>query len=148
MGMSNRLLAYLTGMVILGMVILLSLNMTTLLSGQPRTQTYLRYNDVRGIAVKHNNLLYTLNFNQQNKVVDIINRAVRVLGVKPGKRQPPAIESLIVYQFDGKPDLVINPIAYVDNNLVFSVAQWESEGYLMEVSEGALQTLLSQAYDP
>lgn len=145
--MSNRLLVYLTSLVIAGMIVLLSLNLTSIFSGKARNQTYLRYNEVRGMAVKHNNLLYTLNFDQQNQVIDILNHSVRVLGVKPGKRQPPKIETMIVYQFDDKADLVINPIAYVDGNLVFSVPQWASEGYFMEVSDGALQTLLSQSYD-
>ncbi len=145
--MNNRTLVYLTSLVIGGMIILLALNMTSILTGQPEGQTYLKYNDVRGMAISHNNLLYTLDFVQQNKLIDIINRSVRVVGVKPGKRQKPDIEKIVVYQFEGKPDLTINPIAYVDNNLVFSVSQWESEGYLMEISNGALQTLLSQAYD-
>lgn len=146
--MNNRTFVYLTGLVIIGMLVLLALNMTSILTGQPEGQEFLKYNHVRGMAVDHNQLLYTLNFNQQNRVIDIINRSVRVVGVKPGKRQKPDINKIIVYQFDGKPDLIINPIAYVDDNLVFSVPEWESEGYLMELSEGNLQKLLSKTYDP
>lgn len=145
--MNNRTLVYLTGFVILGMVVLLGLNMTNLLKGQSKTQTYLKYNHVRGMAIDHQKLLYTLNFQQQNEVIDILNESVRVVGVKPGKRKKPDFEKVIVYQFDGKPDLIIKPIAYVGNNLVFSVAEWNPEGYLMELSEGKLQTLLSKSYD-
>lgn len=146
--MNNRTVVYLTIMVVVGLVVLLAINMSSILTGQPGNQTYLKYNDVRGMAVDHNDLHFTLNFTQQNKVIDIINRSVRVVGVKPGKRQKPDIEKIVIYQFDGKPDLVITPIAYVDNNLVFSIPNWEKDGYLMEVSEGTLQTLLSQTYDP
>lgn len=146
--MNNRTLVTMTCLVILGMLVLLGLNMTTIMSGQPANEKYLRYNHVRGMAINHNQVLYTLNFNQQNKVIEILNRSVRVVGVKPGKRQKPAIDKIIVYQFDGKPDLIISPVAYVDNNLVFSVPEWEEEGYLMELSEGGLQTLLSKTYDP
>jgi hypothetical protein len=146
--MTNRTLLYLTLLVIFGMAILFAINMTSILTGQPESQTYLQYNNVRGMAVAHNQLLYTLNFKQQNQVIDILNRAVRVVGVKPGKRQKPTIEKIVVYQFDNKPDLIINPIAYVDQNLVFSIPQLEKDNYLMELSEGDLQQLLSQTYDP
>lgn len=146
--MNNRTLVYSTSLVILGMLILLGLNMTAIMSGKPENEKFLRYNHVRGMAVNHNQVLYTLNFTQQNKVIDILNRSVRVVGVKPGKREKPAIDQIIVYQFDGKPDLIINPVAYVDKNLVFSAPEWEPEGYLMELSEGDLQTLLSKTYDP
>lgn len=145
--MNNRTLVYLTSLVILGMLVLLALNMTSILTGQPIGQTYLRFNHVRGMAINHDQLLYTLNFSQQNQIIEILNRSVRVVGVKPGKRQKPDFEKIIVYQFDNKPDLVINPIAYVDKNLVFSVPEWEAEGYLMELSEGDLQDLLSKTYD-
>ncbi len=146
--MNNRTLVYSTSLVILGMLILLGLNMTAIMSGKPENEKFLRYNHVRGMAVNHNQVLYTLNFTQQNKVIDILNRSVRVVGVKPGKREKPAIDQIIVYQFDGKPDLIINPVAYVDKNLVFSAPEWEPEGYLMELSEGDLLTLLSKTYDP
>ena len=145
--MKNRTLVFLTSFVILGMLALLALNMKSILMGQALNQTYLKYNHVRGMAVKANQLLYTLNFKQQNQVIDILNRSVRVVGVKPGKRQRPEIENIVIYQFDGKPDLVINPIAYVDKNLVFTVPEWEQEGYLMELSGGNLQNLLSTTFD-
>ena len=146
--MSNRTLVYLTTLVILAMAILLGVNMQSILTGQPENQTYLRYNDVRGMAVNHNQLLYTLNFKQQNTVIDILNEAIRINEIKPGNRQPPNIEQLIIYQFDNKPDIVITPIAYVDQNLVFSAPLWGEDGFLMELSEGRLKELLSQTYDP
>src|SRR5271157_3993529 len=121
--MNNRTLVYSTSLVILGMLILLGLNMTAIMSGKPENEKFLRYNHVRGMAVNHNQVLYTLNFTQQNKVIDILNRSVRVVGVKPGKREKPAIDQIIVYQFNGKPDLIINPVAYVDKNLVFSAPE-------------------------
>lgn len=144
--MKNRTLVYLTSFVILGMLVLLGLNMSSLMTGH-RVETYLKYNHVRGMAINHNELLYTLNFNQQNEVIEILNHSVRVVGVKPGKRKKPDFEKIVVYQFDGKPDLIVKPIAYIGNNLVFSVAEWNPEGYLMEISEGKLQTLLSKSYD-
>ncbi len=146
--MTNRTLIYLTALVLIGMVTLFAINMTSILTGKPEDQTYLKYNHVRGMAVSHNQMLYTLNFKQQNDVIEILNRTVRVVGVKPGKRQRPGIDKIIVYQFNDQPDLVITPIAYVDNNLVFSVPAWNPNGFFMEVSNGRLHQLLSQTYDP
>ncbi|KIC72792.1 MULTISPECIES: hypothetical protein [Candidatus Protochlamydia] len=146
--MTNKTLVYLTFLVLIGMAILFALNMTSLLSGQPDNQTYLKYNQVRGIAVSHNKKLYTLNFKQQNDLIEILNRAVRVVGVKPGKRQRPNIDQIIIYQFKDQPDIVITPIAYVDNNLVFSAPSWNKDTYLMEISDGRLLQLISQTFDP
>ncbi|MBS4163969.1 Uncharacterized protein PRO82_001278 [Candidatus Protochlamydia amoebophila] len=146
--MTNKTLVYLTFLVLIGMAILFALNMTSLLSGQPDNQTYLKYNQVKGIAVSHNKKLYTLNFKQQNDLIEILNRAVRVVGVKPGKRQRPNIDQIIIYQFKDQPDIVITPIAYVDNNLVFSVPSWNKDTYLMDISDGRLLQLISQTFDP
>ncbi|MBA2367921.1 MAG: hypothetical protein H0V82_02720 [Candidatus Protochlamydia sp.] len=145
--MSNRTLLFLTALVILGMITLFALNMQSILSGHPDDQTYLKYNHVRGVAVSYNDMLYTLNFDQQNELISILNRSVRVVGVKPGKRKKPDIEQIIIYQFNDQPDLIIKPVAYVDNNLVFSAPAWNSDGYLMEISDGRLDQLLAQTYD-
>ena len=146
--MSNRTLISFTALVILGMAILLGLNMNQILTGQPESQTYLNYNEVRGMAISHHQLLYTLNFTQQNKVIGLLNKAVRIAELKATERQPPDFDHLVIYQFNHKPDLIIKPIAYVDQNLIFSVPEWYKDGYLMELSEGDLQQLLSQTYDP
>lgn len=145
--MKNRTLITVTGLVILGMIILLALNMTSLLTGKPKNRTYLQYNEVRGMAIGYHQLLYTLNFTQQNQVIDILNRSVKVIGVKPGKRERPEVDKIVVYQFEGKPDLIITPVAYIDDNLVYSVPQWEREGFLMELSGGDLRDLLSTTFD-
>ncbi len=145
--MDNRTLFILTGLVLLGMILLLGLNLTNILTGEPSNQVYLKYNDVRGMAVSRNQLLYTLNFQQQNSVIDILNKALPIDEIKSGQRQQPNIQQMIIYQFQGKPDIVLTPIAYVDRNLIFSAPQWQHNGYLMELSEGDLQTLLSQTYD-
>jgi hypothetical protein len=130
------------------MLVLLALNMTDILTGQPSNQTYLKYNDVQGMAISHNRLLYTLNFKQQNTIIDLLNLAVPITEIKPGKRQPPNIEKLTIYQFQGQPPIVLTPIGYdASQNLIFSAPQWVQNGYLMDLSEGDLKNLLSQTYD-
>ncbi len=145
--MDNRTLLIMTACVFAAIALLFAINLKTLVTGQPINQTYLKYNDIRGMAVGKNQLLYTLDFQQQNSVADFLNRAVRVVGVKPGKRQKPDIDQIVIYQFNGKPDIVLTPVAYVDGNLVFTAPAWVDQGYLMEISSGDLQKLLSQSYD-
>lgn len=145
--MSNRTLFFLTALVILSMVTLFAFNLTNILTGQPPNQIYLKYNDVRGMAISHNQMLYTLNFQQQNTIIDILNKAKPINEIKSDKRQPPNIDKLVIYLFEDKPDIVFTPIAYIDKNLVFSIPALVPNGYFMELSEGDLQQLLAQTYD-
>jgi hypothetical protein len=136
-----------TGLMIAAVVVLFAVNLGSVLSGKGGLQTYLKYNEVKGIAVKHNNLLYTLNFQQQNDLITFINESVPALSLNNGVRQPPDIEQIIIYQFGDKPDLVITPITYLNNQLVYSMPQWDNKRPLMEMSNGQLRKLLSQTYD-
>ena len=146
--MSNRTIFILTFAVLAGMGILLAMNVLSFLGGHPAGQTYLKYNDVRGIAVGHSGLLYTLNFQQQNDVIELINRSAPITEIKAGKRQQPNIEKIVVYLFGNQPPLTITPIAYVNENLVFSVPAWSHDGYFMDLSDGDFHKLLAQTYDP
>lgn len=146
--MSNRLLLFMTALVLVGMATLLALNLNSIFTGIPGLSTsYLDHNDVKGMAVEHNKMLYTLNFTQQNDIIDILNRSVKLSEIEPGPRQRPTIEHLTIYRF-GADNLVLTPIAYVNNNLIYSLPQWNANGFLMETSNGRLQKLLSQTYDP
>ncbi len=145
--MSNRTLIYATVLVVASMLVLLGLNLSSILTGEPTTPRYLHRNQIRGMAVGHRQLLYTLNFAQQNQIVDLLNEAIQVEGIPSGNREAPDIDALVVYTFDDKPEVKLQPIAYIDHNLLFSAPAWTSSGYLMERSEGDLQKLLSLAYD-
>jgi hypothetical protein len=136
-----------TALVLIGMGVLLSLNLVGIFSGQFSSQTYLKHNDVRGIAVKHHDLLYTLNFRQQNDVIDFFNRSVQIREMPTGNRIEIPIQQIIIYLFNAT-DVVLTPIAYLDNNLLYSAPQWNADGYLLDLSDGALKDLLSQTYDP
>ncbi len=61
-----------------------------------RKQEILSYNDVRGMAIERQGLLYTLNFEQQNRMVAAINH------------NDPIKNKLIIYRFN-HPDWVIEP---------------------------------------
>jgi hypothetical protein len=146
--MSNRLVLWMTVLVLIGIGILFALNMASLFRGQSPASIYLKHNNVRGIAVKHENKLYTLNFTQQNDVVDWLNGSVPIEEIKSGQQTNPVIEQIVIYQFGEAKDLILTPVAYVDHNLIYSIPDWNPKGYMMDVSEGRLQNLLSQTYDP
>ncbi len=61
-----------------------------------RKQELLSYNEVRGMAVEIHSILYTLNFEQQNRMVAAINH------------NDPIKNKLIIYRFN-HPDWVIEP---------------------------------------
>ena len=145
--MKNQTVFTIALLVILGLGILFTINITAILRGKEKNEPYIRNEGIRGMAVEYNKLLYTLNFNQQNQMINILNRSVRVVGVKLDKREKPVIDKIIIYQFDNKPDIVLTPIAYINNNLVYSAPLWNVDNYLMELSDGGLQKLLVQTYD-
>lgn len=145
--MKNQTVFTIALLAILGLGILFTINITAILRGKQTDEPYIKNESVRGMAIEYKKLLYTLNFNQQNEVVNILNRAVRVVGVKPDKREKPEIDKIIIYQFNNKPDIVITPVAYINNNLVYSAPVWNVDSYLMELSDGTLQKLIAQTYD-
>jgi hypothetical protein len=69
----------------------------------PTQQGILAYNDVRGMAVESQGLLYTLNFNQQNRVVAALNARA---SIHLESMCVTEIEKLVVYRFNA-PDWVI-----------------------------------------
>lgn len=146
--MSNRVLISMTVLVLTGMVILFGLNMRSILHTPFSSQTYLKPNHVSGMAIQHNQLLYTLNFHQQNALIDLINQSVAIQEMPIGDRQKPTIDQIVIYQFDQAPALTITPIAYVDHHLIYLAPQWNAQGYLMDISNGQFQQLLSKTYDP
>lgn len=145
--MSNRTLLMLTGIVLVGIFILLAINIMPYISNI-KSERYLTYNGVRGMAIEHNNLLYTLNFEQQNELIGILNMALPI-GSKAYTQdnEKPNFEKIIIYRFNS-PDAVITPIAYQGNELVFSIPEWNNNGLMKEVSRGELKSLLEKTYDP
>lgn len=144
--MTNRTLVISTSILVASLLLLLGLNLSSILQKSSPTATYLQYDQIRGMDIKYRDSFYTLNFKQQNDIVDIFNQAVRVVGLKPNKRQKPDIEKIVIYRF-GLPDLIVTPVAYVENNLVYSTPEWNEESYLMEMSDGYLRQIITQSYD-
>ena len=145
--MSNHTLFWMTGVLILCMLVLFLLNSIPLIWPQ-KSEKYLKFNDVRGMAVEHKQKLYTLNFKQQNEFVGYFNASLPLEKGKVGDTKPKLeVSKIIIYRFD-QPDITIVPMEYLKNNLIFSSPDWSSEGLMSDTSDGALKNLLSQTYDP
>ncbi|MBA3720999.1 MAG: hypothetical protein H0W88_01190 [Parachlamydiaceae bacterium] len=145
--MNNRMVGYLTALVILGIIVLFAVNFNAILKGQTAPQIYLKYNEVKGVGIKYKGKVYTLNFDQQNKVVDYLNLSIPIKNITTGLREPSDIENIIIYQFDNKPDLTLTPVTYLNHQLVYSMPEWNSQENLIEQSNGKLQKLISETYD-
>ena len=147
--MNNRLLLYLTLVVIGCMGIVLIMNFSRIFV-ERQNQKYLNYNDVRGIALEHNSLLYTLNFEQQNNLIYYFNQALPTTKNNPNQASSSKsldFSKLIIYRFNS-PDLIAIPIAYdAYDNLLFSIPEWNPEGYMRDFSQGSLKYLISTTYD-
>lgn len=140
------MMGYLTLLVLVGMAIILMLNLTRLFT-QQKNERYLSYNGVRGIAVEHQRVLWTLNFEQQNKVIENLNLCLPIgKNTRHFEKKPLAYERIIIYRFNA-PDLYLTPIAYDGDNLIFETKEWNPNGYLLDVSGGSFDTLLRSTYD-
>lgn len=146
--MIKRQLLYLvtTTLVILSLLILITalFHLRT-----PPSQKLLSYNDVNGIVIEKNSLLYTLNFQQQNELIDFLNHAALndppILSESPDQSVvKPSYTKIAVYRFDG-PDIEISPIAYIDGQLLFTSTSWYNGKQLMDSSKGALKQILENS---
>ena len=143
--MSQRSLFILILLVLAGMATILIININSLFSSS-RHETYLSYNDVKGMEIEHNRLFYTLNFDQQNQVITAINRAVPIGSA--GIKLDPNLNfaRLIIYRFNA-PNLVLMPIRYVKDELIYRIPRLKEDGYFKDISQGSLKKLISESYD-
>lgn len=159
--MSSRITLYMTLAVIAGFGVIMLMNAITMLGIAPAK--FISPSEVRGMAVQHDKLLYTLNFEQQNVLVEIFNRSIPITkaDVESRKNHAPktsGISKIIIYRFNA-PDIEIEPIASVAKkysvdsfsperyNLVFSAPEWNPNGLLEEATQDQIETLLAQTYD-
>jgi len=144
--MNLRPLLYLaiTSVILAGLLAGLALFPTLL---HEPTQPFLQYNDVNGMSVEHGNLLFTLNFEQQNDVIKFVNTAISIeKPVLSNSNTPLPYRKIVVYRFDA-PNIEISPLGFENDNLVFTASVWNQNKPLMERSGGQLKKLLEQTYD-
>lgn len=144
--MSNKSLNIFTVVIICCILVLLIVNyMPTTVKAVE--DPFLTNNGVKGVEIFHDNLPYTLNFDQQNFLIDVLNRSERIGDelIKKDVTQIP-FTKIIVYQFE-KPSVILTPVTLVEKNLIFAVPDWNPNGYIKENSGGDLLKMLSLTFD-
>lgn len=112
-----------------------------------RPGRYLTPNEVRGIAVFHNGTPFTLNFTQQNRLIDLLNLSLASEKIAtPSQADHPPIEKISIYRF-GDSDIELEPLFYAEDNLIFTCRLWNWNGYMQDTTGGALRTLLAETFD-
>ena len=146
--MSNRALQFLMIIVILGMGAILATNLITFFV-HTNSEKFLKRNQVKGMATEHQGKLYTLNFTQQNEVITLLNRAITVGKESYITSQKVSFEfdQLVIYRFN-EPDLIVTPVTITNQQLLFSVPEWNPEALFRETGPGGLLPLLNQTFDP
>lgn len=110
---------------------------------------YLKPDWIRGMAVVDGGKDFTLNFDQQNRMVQLLNRSL------PLQRDPNKTftnhqgwSKIVVYGFGGVKDLEIYPIAWDEaGSLVFRCDEWSSKE-MIDLSAGELKSLIVEILDP
>lgn len=143
--MSNRMIYILTFFVLVGICILLVINSTNVLNVK-FTDPYLSKKDVRGTAIIHQGKEYTLNFAQQNALIDYLNASQVQVNQDLKVDSPADFEKIVIYLFE-VPNVEIIPIGYSKNNLIFTSEKWNAKGQFIDTSNGQLKELLSGTYD-
>lgn len=145
--MKNSTLIGMTALVIVAMLTLIFINFSPYIieTAIPTKSPFPL--DVRGMAVYHRGLPYTLNFEQQQTALGAMTRSVEVKkSAYPEIKGPFLFEKIAIYRFQGG-DIELLPIDAVEKNLVFAAPSLDPNVYYMELSGGELSTMLNNAFD-
>lgn len=143
--MSQKAILYGIGIILVGTLFLIGMNLpVTLSSDNAYKPAILSQKDVKGSAIIHKDILYTLNFKQQNSLVEAINSSISIVKANEKDRiAKPDFDRLVIYRFN-QPDLEITPIEFDKEELVFSL----NGKFFKEGTQGKLKHMLSETYDP
>lgn len=146
--MSNRATGVMLFLVFIAFGLLVMINTPGIFRGATKDQILTR-SSVLGMATLHEGKLYTLNFEQQNQVLDILNRSLKIDSDRylSGKHPKFGYDKLIIYLFDGK-EISITPIAFENQQLIFQSPALNSKGLLRETGPGELNPLLTKTFPP
>jgi hypothetical protein len=160
--MNKRTTLVMTGAVVAGFLIILMMNIASFFGIE--SATYLSPNNIRGSAVEHSGLLYTLNYEQQNRLLGIINRSIPLTKDEAAERKADGaanqeVQKVVIYRFN-VPDLELVPVGYVKPRagsaapkeeilaMVYSVpGEVTPVGFLEESVPGELKQFFSETYD-
>lgn len=155
--MNSRVMIYLIIAVIACIAVLIGMNVAGAFGLMPAK--YVTPNEVKGVSIEHNDKMYTLNFEQQRKVVDILNRTIKVNpeeAQKVNHTLPIEVTKIVLYKFNGD-DVNVQIVGYIGNDsknptdrivtMVFSIPQWNKSSLLEESFPNEMLKVLSTSFD-
>lgn len=142
----SKITQYILAIVLAAMGIVLISNIA-LFFYRPSERRNLSYTHIQGMAIKHKEKEYTLNFDQQNTLTGYFNKAIPIPKQNFGSDAKPVdFSEIIIYRFN-QPSLHIVPIGFVDGLFVFKSSEWNPTGYFQESGTGDLADLFPTMYD-
>ena len=146
---------YMIAAAILATLVIFGMNIANTYGLMPAK--YISQNEVKNVAVEHKGKMYTLNFEQQKKVIDILNRLILVSAGELDKVKhevPGGISKIVIYKFSGE-DIDVKPVGYVGNDtkeepiitMVFSIPQWNKSTLLEESFPNEMMRALAHTFD-
>jgi hypothetical protein len=106
-------------------------------------------NAIRGMAIEHQGLVYTLNFNQQNDLAEAFNLAIpSTTNIEVLTNSP--VSKVVIYRFNAS-DIYVELLGFSDNSehsqiLVFKNHEW-FPGMLSTHVPKDYSSMLSNTYD-
>lgn len=153
-GLTSKLMIIL---VIIGFLVIIGMNIAGSFGILPAK--YISANDVKGVAIEHDDKMVTLNFEQQNAVIEILNRTILVSPEEAKKiihTDPIPVSKIVIYRFKGD-DVEVKIVGYLGKNskiesermitMVFSVPQWNKSSLIEESFPNEMLKVLSKAYE-
>ena len=99
------------------------------------------------MAIEYNNKLYTLNFEQQTQVIQILNHVeLSSERLVNGSHEKKSFDynRLIIYLFE-EPNIEVIPIRQDKEHVIFEIK--EQNGSTKEIKNSQLHALLSQTFE-
>lgn len=142
MNAQNSIYATLITIVLVGVLLLRS---SISIVPEDRLSTLLPPNNVWGIEVVYQGVPYTLNFTEQQDMLELINRSLAI-GKLSAKPTPlPGLDKISIYLFTGA-QLDLWPVDFTEDNLYFHAPSLLKQGYLMDVSGGSFAELIQHVH--
>ncbi len=134
-------------LIITVMVVLLLLRGFLPIIPASQTNAFLQPNNVLGMEIVFNGLPYTLNFQQQQEMTELINRSIPIGKLRDIPTLFPGLDKVVVYQFGQQP-VDMTPVDFDLREFFFRTTAWNVGGYLMDNSAGEMLRLVEAAHDP
>lgn len=100
--------------------------------------------EVKGSAIQHKSSIYTLNFEQQNALIELLNRG-KIVRANRSQQVNPEITAILIYLFNQDSPLALTPMT--NDYSLFAISDWGGERFLAAYEPKSLQLLLSSTYD-